>query len=54
MLTPHLYHCPEKLKGILHYDEDGNYYFVFGNKCISIDVIKIIVENSGSLTTAST
>ena len=48
MLIPHLYHCPEKLKGILHYDENGNCYFVFGDKCISLDMIKTLVENKPS------
>jgi hypothetical protein len=45
MLVPQLYYCPEKLKGILHYDENENYYFVFGDKCISLALVKILAEN---------
>ena len=51
MLVPHLHHCPEKLRGILHYDEDENYYFVFGDKYISLDMLKVLVENKESPTT---
>lgn len=43
MLVPYLYHCPEKLQGILHYDDNENYYFVFNDKCVSLDEIKALV-----------
>ena len=44
MLIPYLYHCPEKLKGILHYDENENLFFVFGDRYISLDRVKSLVE----------
>lgn len=44
MLFPYLYHCPEKLQGILCYDENENLFFVFGDKYISLDRIRILVE----------
>lgn len=49
MLFPYLYHCPEKLQGILCYDENENLFFVFGDKYISLDRIRILVE-TGCLT----
>ncbi|MFA5759023.1 MAG: hypothetical protein WC942_06690 [Clostridia bacterium] len=44
MLIPYLYHCPEKLKGILHYDENENWFLCFGDRYISIDRVKSLVE----------
>lgn len=44
MLIPYLYHCPEKLKGILHYDENENLFLVFGDRYISLDRIRSLVE----------
>ena len=44
MLIPYLYHCPEKLKGILHYDENENLFFVFGDRYISLDRVRSLVE----------
>lgn len=54
MLIPYLYHCPEKLKGILHYDENENLFLVFGDRYISLDRIRSLVEIECSTTKQST
>jgi hypothetical protein len=46
MLFPYLYRCPEKLKDILHYDENEELYFVFGDKSISLEIVRTLVEKS--------
>lgn len=44
MLIPYLDRCPEKLQGILHYDENENWFLCFGDRYISIDRVKSLVE----------
>lgn len=50
MLFPYLCHCPSELKGILYYDQNGKLCFVFGDKYISLEMLKALTDNIGSKT----